>query len=153
MRVNRPRGLIRLLGFGPKVQRAWKQEPEGLLLHEDVVWSLRPPHIGMRQYWRDFESLERWTRSEPHREWWRKFLEDSGGTGFWHEAYFVRGGAEAIYDDIATPVGFARFAPTRPARGAMFSSRRRAGRPSPEVAQAVVTESEYYGHETPRPPS
>ena len=86
MRVRRPRGLARLLGFGPKIQKSWKAQPDGLLLHEDLIWSLVPPHLGMRQYWRDLDSLERWTRSEPHRRWWQQFLRDSGGTGFWHRA-------------------------------------------------------------------
>jgi hypothetical protein len=36
-----------------------------VLLHEDLIWSLFPPHVGMRQYWRDFDSLESWTRSGP----------------------------------------------------------------------------------------
>jgi hypothetical protein len=44
--------------------------------------------------------MERWARSEPHRIWWQNFLRDSGGTGFWHETYFMRGGIEAIYDDV-----------------------------------------------------
>jgi hypothetical protein len=140
MRVSRPRGLRRLVGLGPQIQRSWKEQPDGLLLHEDVVWSLFPPHVGMRQYWRDFESLERWTRSEPHRRWWREFLADSGGTGFWHEAYFMQGGMEAIYADVGVPLGFGRFAPTQPARGTMFSARRRAGRegvqPPPVVDEA-----------------
>jgi hypothetical protein len=144
MRVNRPRGLLYLLRLGPQIQRSWKDKPDGLLLHEDLVWSILPPHLGMRQYWRDFDSLERWTRSEPHQRWWHEFLEDSGGTGFWHEAYFMRGAAEAIYDNLSEPIGLARFAPTRPARGAMFSSRRRAGRHGPQTAAAAVTESEYY---------
>jgi pimeloyl-ACP methyl ester carboxylesterase len=43
----------------------------------------------MRQYWRDFDSLERWARSLPHKAWWQEFLRDSGGTGFWHEALAV----------------------------------------------------------------
>ena len=78
--------------------------------------------------WRDLDSLERWTRSEPHRRWWQQFLKDSGGPGFWHEAYFMRGGIDAIYDDMDRPTGIARFASARPARGAMFSARHRAGR-------------------------
>ncbi len=143
MRVSRPRGLRRLVGLGPEIQRSWKEQPDGLLLHQDIVWSLIPPHVGMRQYWRDLESLERWTRSEPHRRWWRDFLADSGGTGFWHEAYFMRGGMEAIYDDVASPPGFARFAPLQPARGAMFSARRRARREGEEPAP-VVDEAELY---------
>ncbi len=67
MKVRRPRGLLRLLGLGPQIGKSWRKQPDGLLLHEDLVWSLFPPHLGMRQYWRDLDSLERWTRSEPHR--------------------------------------------------------------------------------------
>jgi tRNA(adenine34) deaminase len=81
------------------------------------------------QYWRDWDSLERWARSEPHRIWWQQFLKDTGGTGFWHETYFMRGGMEAIYDDMPKPVGMLNFAPVKPARGPMFSARTRASRP------------------------
>lgn len=145
MRVRRLRGMLRLFRIGPQIQRSWKDEPEGLLLHEDIIWSLFPPHVGMRQYWRDYESLERWTRSEPHARWWRDFLKNSGATGFWHEAYFIRGGAEAIYDDITKPLGLSAFAPTVSARGRMFSSRERVGRTGREQSPAVVDESAYYG--------
>ena len=144
MRVRRPRGILRVMTLGPQIQKSWKEEPDGLLLHEDLLWSLFPLHVGMRQYWRDLDSLERWTRSEPHRVWWRKFLRDSGGTGFWHETYFMGGGMEAIYDDLNAPTGLARFAPMEPARGAMFSARRRAGRDEPLTVEPVIAESEFY---------
>jgi hypothetical protein len=114
--------------------------PDGLLLHEPVVYSLFPPNIGMRQYWRDFDSLERWARSEPHAAWWREFLRNSGGTGFWHETYFMRGGMEAVYDDVPKPIGFQRFAPEVVARGPMFGARRRAGRGGESAAPAPVEE-------------
>jgi len=128
MRVNALTGLRTLLGFGPRIRNAVDAKPDGLLLHENLVMSLAPPHLGMRQYWRDFESLEAWAHSEPHRAWWRQFLRDSGGTGFWHEAYFMRGGMEAVYDDVVRDLGFLRFAPIKPAEGAMFTARGRAGR-------------------------
>jgi hypothetical protein len=147
MRVRKPRGLLRLLGLGPQIRRSWQEEPNGLLLHEDLVWSLFPPHVGMRQYWRDLESLERWTRSDPHKIWWRDFMKDSGGTGFWHEAYFMSGGMEAVYGDVNKPLGLARFATVVPARGAMFSARRRAAREDAPVPEPVVAEAEYYGSE------
>jgi fumigallin biosynthesis monooxygenase-like protein len=71
-------------------------------------------------------SMERWARSEPHRIWWQTFLRNSGGTGFWHETYFMRGGMEAIYDDVnRPPLGFQAFAPSVLARGPMFSARNR----------------------------
>lgn len=126
MRVNSPRGLATLLGFGPKIKASVDAKPDGLLLHENFVFSLFPPHFGMRQYWRDFESLETWSRSMPHQSWWQNFVRDSGGTGFWHETYFLRGGMEAIYDDMPVPSGLAKFAPKKPALGAMFSARKRA---------------------------
>jgi hypothetical protein len=144
MRVRRPRGMLRLFRTGSQIEKSWKQQPDGLLLHEDITWSLIPPHFGMRQYWRDLDSLERWTRSEPHKLWWQEFLKDTGGTGFWHETYFIGGGMEAIYDDIEPPIGFARFAPTRAARGAMFSARRRLGRSEPLTVEPVIAELEYY---------
>lgn len=146
MRVRRPKGLLRLVGLGPQIQKSWQSQPEGLLLHQDLFWSLLPLEVGMRQYWRDLESLERWTRSEPHRLWWKQFLRDSGGTGFWHETYFMRGGMEAIYDDMAAPTGLARFAPVRQARGPMFSARTRAGDSGPQEVEPVVTEQALYGH-------
>jgi hypothetical protein len=36
---------------------------------ETVIHSLFPMHIGMRQYWRDVDSLLKWTRSDPRRQW------------------------------------------------------------------------------------
>src|SRR5947209_9335753 len=117
MYVRRPKGILRLLGLGPQIDKSWKARPDGLLRHENLIWSLVPPHLGMRQYWRDLDSLERWTRSEPHRKWWLDFARDNGGTGFWPEAYFRRGGIHAIYDHVPRPPGLTGFAPvTQPPR-------------------------------------
>jgi Domain of unknown function (DUF4188) len=143
MRVNRLAGMKTLLGFGPKISGSVAVSPDGLLLHENFLFSFFPMHVGMRQYWRDMESLLAWTRSQPHRQWWKNFLRDSGGTGFWHETYLMQGGMEAIYDDLPQPVGFMRFAPLRAARGAMFGAAHRAA--SPNDAQPVVSEEELYG--------
>ena len=142
MRVNTFTGVKTVFGFGPKISAAVQAKPDGLLLHENLFYSLR--HVGMRQYWRDFESLEGWSRSEPHRLWWRDFLRNSGGTGFWHETYFRRGGVEAVYIDMHTPTGLARFAPVEDAMGTMFSARKRAGRPGEAAAPSVVPEGELY---------
>lgn len=142
MRVNRLTGIKTLLGFGPQISSSAAAQPDGLLLHEPVIYSLFPPHVGMRQYWRNQESLLSWTRSDPHRQWWTSFLKNSGGTGFWHETYLRTGGMEAIYDDIPNPTGFMRFAPVIPARGAMFDATARGGQ-SP-IAAPVVSEQELY---------
>lgn len=123
MRVKRPLGYLTALRFVRRIRHAVGQRPDGLLLHEPMLYS--PVHLGFRQYWRDFDSLEEWARSEPHRSWWREYLQDTRGTGFWHETYFMGGGFEAIYDGIDSPVGLMRFAPVVPATGGMFSARRR----------------------------
>src|ERR1700733_1638786 len=138
MRVNRLTGLKTLLGFGPKISASVEAQPLGLLVHETIIYSLFPAHVGMRQYWRDMDSLLTWSRSEPHREWWKAFLRNSGGTGFWHETYLMRGGMESIYDDVPQPIGFLRFAPAVPARGAMFTAAHRTGQGNSAVA--VVSE-------------
>ena len=144
MRVNARPGLMRLIGLGPQIADSVKAAPDGLLLHEDIIFSLFPLHVGMRQYWRNFESLERWTRSEPHRAWWKRFLRDSGGTGFWHATYSMRGGIEAIYDDMPKPIGMMKFAPLMAARGASFSARSRLQREGTESSPAPSPESELY---------
>jgi len=143
MRVNRLTGLKTLFGFGPKISASVEARPDGLLLHENFLFSLFPPHAGMRQYWRDMESLLAWTRSEPHREWWKSFLRDSEGTGFWHETYMMSGGMEAIYDDVPEPIGFMKFAPMVFARGPMFGAAARSHHEG--VGEAVLSEAELYG--------
>ena len=142
MRVNTLTGIKTIFGFGPKISNAVASKPDGLLLHENLLYSLR--HSGMRQYWRDIQSLEAWSRSEPHRVWWQQFLRDSGGTGFWHETYFREGGVEAVYVDMQTPVDITRFAPVVPARGAMFSARKRSGVTGQATEPGAVTEEEFY---------
>ncbi|MCL6463570.1 MAG: DUF4188 domain-containing protein [Bacillota bacterium] len=143
MRVNRLTGIKTLFGFGPKISQSVAARPDGLLLHENFIFSLFPPHIGMRQYWRNMDSLLQWSRSEPHRTWWKSFLRNSGGTGFWHETYLMKGGMEAIYDDIRDPIGFLRFAPITAARGAMFGAANRAAREFQD--EPVISETELYG--------
>ena len=120
MRVRTLYGVRTLLGFGPRIDRVGAARPEGLLHYENnIVFSLRPLHVGMRWYWRDMESMVAWAKSEPHRQWWRDFLKDTRGVGIWHETYHMRGGMEAIYNDVATPVGFAAFLPMQEARGSL----------------------------------
>ena len=126
MRVRTPRGLSTLRSLGKQIESAAAARPDGLLRHETLCYSLVPPHAGMRQYWRDFDALEQWSRSLPHKEWWSRFLRDPGGTGFWHETYFLRGGIEAIYDGMPESLGLLAVAPAQPARGALYSARRRA---------------------------
>ena len=143
MRVNRLTGIKTLLGFGPQIANSAAAKPDGLLCHENLLYSFFPMHVGMRQYWRDANSLLEWTRSYPHRQWWQSFLKDSGGTGFWHETYFRRGGIEAVYGDVPENIGLTAFAPVVPARGPMFGAAARAEKEFGE--RPVLSEEELYG--------
>jgi len=142
MRVHSLRGVRTLIGFGPKISASVAAKPEGLLCHEPIIYSMFPLHVGMRQYWKSFESLETWARSLPHSNWWGAFSRDPGGVGFWHETYFMRGGMEGVYDNLDDALGLTAFAPVRPAKGAMFSARRRAGLPGTPAQTAPVEEDQ-----------
>jgi len=146
MRVKRLHGIKLMFGLGPQIADSANAQPDGLLRHENLVYSVFPLHVGMRQYWRDPESMLKWSRSDPHRKWWQEYLRDSGGTGFWHETYFMRGGMEAIYDDMPDRIGLMSFLPIVPARGPMFGAMSRAGK---EVAapEPVLKETELYEKE------
>jgi hypothetical protein len=143
MRVSALRGVLTLFRFGPRIRRSAAARPDGLLRHEMVVWGLAPPHIGMRQYWRDFDALERWARSEPHSGWWRALWADMAGTGFWHETYVAGGGMESVFLDMP-PTGLAGFAPLVDARGSLFSARRRSRLAGPETTAPPVSERTLY---------
>jgi hypothetical protein len=121
-RVGGLRSLRALMGMGRGLAALQRDPPDGLLLHEGLFWGWR--HPGFRQYWRDFESLEAFTRAPRHAGWWRDFMRDSQGGGIWHETYRMRGGVEAIYAGMP-PLGLARFAPARQPVGPFMSARQR----------------------------
>ena len=140
MRCNSLRGLATLLKLGPQIQKSVAAKPDGLLRHEDIFYGLFPPHAGMRQYWRDFDSLERWARGGQHMDWWTSFAKDPGGVGFWHETYFMRGGMEAIWADTPGKLGLKAFAPIASPKGSMFNARGRAGVGGRETKVSPVPE-------------
>jgi hypothetical protein len=117
------------------------RQPDDLVACRRLLWGLFPPHLGIRQYWRDFATLERWARELPHADWWRNQLADAGGTGFWHETYLLLGGMESVYLDMP-PTGFGTFAPAVGARASLFSARRRLQLDAEVDPPSVVTEWE-----------
>jgi hypothetical protein len=123
MRVTRLRGVLTLLGLGRPLRMLGRDKPEGLLHQDLFLWAL--DHVGIRQYWRDFDALERFTKSAPHNGWWAAFLRDPKGTGFWHETYRKSGGMEGIYLGLPRPVGFGVFAPVVARAGAYARARQR----------------------------
>ncbi len=121
-RARNLHGARALLRIGRGLRTVKREPPDGLLSHEDLWFGFL--HPGFRQYWRDFESLEAFTRAPQHAAWWRGFARDSRGGGIWHETYRLRGGMEAIYSGVPA-IGLASFAPERAPTGAFMSARQR----------------------------
>lgn len=151
MRVRSPRGVLTLLSFGRRIHKAVREKPDGLLLNEDLIYARRwlgviptivPMHYGQRQYWRDFESLERWSRSGTHAAWWREMLKNPRGIAFWHEAYCCSAEMEGVFLSMPEPVGMMCFAGVGPARGTMFSARLRLRRHGKATVESPIPEHE-----------
>lgn len=141
IRLDSPRGVPTMLKFMRRMRSASEAKPDGLLHHDLLFFPWR--QVGMRHYWRDFDALERWARAPPHRDWWVEYLKDTKGTGFWHETYFMRGGFEAIYDNVRAPVGMLAFAPQEAPVGGMFTARRRLKLQGEGAAAAPVEDPEW----------
>lgn len=122
-KARRVRALPALFGIGRGLTAIQRNPPDGLLHGELFLFGWN--HIGIRQYWRDLDSLEVFTRASPHMDWWKEFLRDTRGSGFWHETYDKRGGVEAIYINMPEREGLGRFATIREATGPFMSSRDR----------------------------
>ena len=86
------------------------------------------------QYWRSFEHLEAYARSQNHEHWpaWvafnKRMRNSRGDVGIWHETYLVRAGEyEAIYSGM--PVwGLGSVGRLTPITGRRESARGRVGK-------------------------
>lgn len=133
MRVNRifalrkwwptSRAMVRMLG-------ALRNHPEKGFLGGELI--LYGRGIGMIQFWRSFDDLERFARqpSDPHVDAWKRFnrvIGADGTVGFWHESYLVDPQKfEAVYGNM--PVfGVAAATAHTPAVGRRETARARLG--------------------------
>jgi hypothetical protein len=114
--------LPRMFRIGRGLRQVVAHKPDGLLAHEGLMFGLF--HVGFRQYWRDFDSMEAFTRAPQHAGWWRDFTRNAGAGGIWHEAYSLRGGMEAVYLNMPG-IGFASFAPATVPVGPHKTARQR----------------------------
>ncbi len=120
-------GLRTMLRIGRGLREIRSDPPDGLLSHEGMWFGIT--HPGFRQYWRDFDSLEAFTRAARHKGWWRDFAGNPRAGGIWHETYRIGGGMEAIYSGMP-PIGFASFAPARDPQGPFMTARQRMASPA-----------------------
>ncbi|MEO1378499.1 MAG: DUF4188 domain-containing protein [Cyanobacteria bacterium J06635_10] len=91
------------MAMTPMLRTLYKHPEKGFLGGETFVYWRG---VGLIQYWRSFEDLERFARSpeEPHLSAWQRFNRDvgaDGSVGIWHETYLIeRGNYEAIYGNM-----------------------------------------------------
>ncbi len=107
MRINRlwkvHKWLPVAMAMGPMLKELFTH-PEKGLLSAQFGWSGRS--ITLIQYWRSFERLERFARSQddPHLAAWRRFnkrVGTGGDVGIFHETFKVAAGAyEAVYSNM-----------------------------------------------------
>ncbi len=107
MRINKPLALTKwvptALAMGPMLSSLYKNPESGFLSGQVIFY---PGGVGLIQYWRSFEDLERFARSpqEAHLRAWQRFnkaVGKDGSVGIWHETYQVgMGQYEAIYANM-----------------------------------------------------
>lgn len=132
MRVNRPLLVHKWLPvfktMGPMLTELYQNPDSGFLRH-DMCWKspLMPVLI---QYWRDFDSLERYARDREASHWpawlaFNKAIGNDGTVGIFHETYCVPAGAhETIYGNM-TPFGLGAINGTVLATGSRNEARQR----------------------------
>lgn len=138
--VRRLTGIPALLRIGKGLGEIARTPPPGLLCSRRmlIAWN----HVGIRQYWSDQDSLLAFTRQQPHAGWWRDFLSETQGSGFWHEACFAAGGMESVYINMPERTGFAAFAPVVAPVGPLMAARDRlaADRDARNIPKAQAAE-------------
>lgn len=114
--------------MGPMIAELSRDPDSGFLGSEYMLSGIRT--IMVVQYWRDFDSLERYARDRDRRHWpaWTAFnraVGVSGTVGIFHETYSIAAGAhESIYGNMP-PFGLGRVSGTVPATGARAEARSR----------------------------
>ena len=112
----------------PMMAELSRNPDSGFLGTEFAFCSLR--QVLLLQYWKDFDSLERYARSRDERHWpaWTAFnrnVGNDGTVGIYHETYAVQGGAyETVYGNMP-PFGLGKVAGLVPATGSRNEARTR----------------------------
>ena len=128
MRINKPwkphKWLPVLLAMPPMLKELAARKESGFL---GCIQSMGV----IVQYWRSFDHLEAYARSQDHRHWpaWVAFNKQMGKSrgdvGIWHETYRIRAGEyETVYSGMP-PYGLGTVGTLLPASGGRDSARGR----------------------------
>jgi hypothetical protein len=114
--------------MGPMIAELSRDPASGFLATEFMLRGMRT--IVLLQYWRDFDSLERYARAREHKHWpaWTAFnkaIGNDGTVGIFHETYAVPDHAtETVYANMP-PFGLGKISGTVPATGSRNEARSR----------------------------
>ncbi len=132
MRINHFHKLGKWLpvirAMGPMIAELSRDPQSGFLGTEFMLKSVRT--IVLLQYWRDFDSLERYARARDHKHWpaWTAFnkaVGSDGTVGIFHETYAVPDRAtETLYGNMP-PFGLGKISGVVPATGSRNEARSR----------------------------
>lgn len=132
MRINQFRKFSKwvpvMKAMRPMIEELSRNPDSGFLGTEYSLCS--PRQIMLTQYWRDFDSLERYARSRDEKHWpawvaFNKEVGNDGTVGIFHETYAIQGGAyENLYGNMP-PFGLGKVAGLIPATGSRNEARDR----------------------------
>lgn len=138
MRVNRFWAMKKWLPVAKAMRpmlKSLSEDPEKGLLGVENFGRIWPIETCMVSYWRSFEDLTRFARSQddPHWAAWQRFMKEigsDGSVGIWHETYRVDpADCECIYGNMpafglaAATASIPISEKTRTARGRMTAVR------------------------------
>lgn len=137
MRINRWHRFDKWLpvarAMGPMLRELAADPESGFMGAQSMLAGLRT--VMLVQYWRDFDSLERYARARDRQHWpaWTAFnraIGTDGTVGIFHETYVVPDGAmETVYANMP-PFGLGQVAGLVPAIGSRQEARQRMSRVS-----------------------
>lgn len=117
-----------LRAMGPMIAELSQNSDSGFMGSEYALCSLR--QVLLLQYWRDFESLERYARARDAKHWpaWTSFnksVGNDGTVGIYHETFVVPSAAhETLYANMP-PFGLGKLAGLIAASGSRTEARER----------------------------
>lgn len=128
--------------MSPMLRSLYQNSEKGFLGGETFVYWRG---VGLIQYWRSFEDLERFARNpaDAHLKAWQRFnqaIGADGSVGIWHETYLIEPGRyEAVYGNM--PVfGLAAATKHVSAMGRKETARRRLGGDSEPAVPSPITQ-------------
>ncbi len=117
------------MAMPPMLETLYQHQDKGFLGGEQLLfWR----GVLLVQYWRSFEHLEHFARSQedPHLAAWRRFnqtIGNDGSVGIFHETYLIEAGQyECVYGNMPR-FGLGKAADHVPAVGKRETARRRLG--------------------------